>query len=319
MYVGRRVRVDLKERLAQFRAEEQRLSWEGTFLEYFEIVKAQPQVAGLAHARVHDMIMSQGASNDEHGRKVFGFFKHDIFGVEKPLEQLVEYFNSAGKRLEVRKRILLLMGPVGGGKSTIVSLLKRGMEDFARTEEGAVYAIKGWPLLRQLRRRVASARRPCSRRCAWGLEYESISVQPGARKAVRNGPIEPAITTTWSRNCLRPGLHSPVTASQGFIRPFCTMSSAGAWTKTDGWLGTGFDLTMHGLNVQNQPSRHGAHRCDGEEAGHKALPEIVQGVERTDTRQGCERHTGQRSRASQENSGPGLLSHSSSPRLQVSA
>lgn len=153
MYVGRRVRVDLKERLAQFRAEEQRLSWEGTFLEYFEFVKAQPQIAGLAHARVHDMIMSQGASTDENGRKVFGFFKNDIFGVEKPLEQLVEYFSSAAKRLEVRKRILLLMGPVGGGKSTIVSLLKRGMENFSRTEEGAVYAIKGWPLLGMLRRR----------------------------------------------------------------------------------------------------------------------------------------------------------------------
>lgn len=140
---GRRVTVDLKERLTQFRAEEQRLSWEGTFLDYFEIVKARPQVSALAHARVHDMIMTQGVGTDENGRKVYDFFKHDIFGVEKPLEQLVEYFNSAAKRLEVRKRILLLMGPVGGGKSTIVSLLKRGMERYSRSEDGAIYAIKG--------------------------------------------------------------------------------------------------------------------------------------------------------------------------------
>lgn len=138
--------MDLKERLAQYRAEEQRLAWEGTFLDYFGIVKANPAVADLAHARIHKMIMSSGVDTAEQGQKAYRFFNKDIFGLEKPLEQLVEYFNSAAKRLEVRKRILLLMGPVGGGKSTIVSLLKRGMERWCRTEEGAIYAIKGWPL-----------------------------------------------------------------------------------------------------------------------------------------------------------------------------
>jgi serine protein kinase len=144
--MGRRVPVDLKERLAQFRAEEQRLAWEGTFLDYLEIVKANPAVADLAHARIYNMVMGAGVETSEHGPKRYGFFSHDIFGLEKPLEQLVEYFNSAAKRLEVRKRILLLMGPVGGGKSTIVSLLKRGMERWSRTEAGAIYAIKGCPL-----------------------------------------------------------------------------------------------------------------------------------------------------------------------------
>jgi serine protein kinase len=134
--------VDLRERLAQFRAEEQRLSWEGTFLDYFEIVKARPSVASLAHARVHDMIMHDESETNERGEKVYNFFHQDIFGLEKPLEQLVEYFASAAKRLEVRKRILLLMGPVGGGKSTIVSLLKRGMEQYSRLDGGAIYAIK---------------------------------------------------------------------------------------------------------------------------------------------------------------------------------
>jgi serine protein kinase len=70
----------------------------------------------------------------------------DIFGLEKPLQQIVEYFHSAAQRLEVRKRILLLMGPVGGGKSTIVYLLKRGLEDFSRMEAGAAYAIKECPM-----------------------------------------------------------------------------------------------------------------------------------------------------------------------------
>ena len=41
---------------------------------------------------------------------------------------------------------LLLMGPVSGGKSTIVTLLKRGLENYSKTDEGAVYAIKGCPM-----------------------------------------------------------------------------------------------------------------------------------------------------------------------------
>jgi serine protein kinase len=67
--------------------------------------------------------------------------------LDAAIERLVEeYFHSAAKRLDVRKRILLLMGPVSGGKSTIVTMLKRGLERFTRTDEGALYGIKGCPM-----------------------------------------------------------------------------------------------------------------------------------------------------------------------------
>lgn len=92
------------------------------------------------------MIKSSGLEQRD-GQKLFTFFGKEIFGLEVALERLVEeYFHPAAKRLDVRKRILLLMGPVSGGKSTIVTLLKRGLEQYSRTEEGAVYAIKGCPM-----------------------------------------------------------------------------------------------------------------------------------------------------------------------------
>jgi serine protein kinase len=138
--------MDLIERLEQFRKEEQKLAWQGTFAQYFDLVAANPRIAQLSHARVYDMIMSAGTETGKHGEKIHSFFAHDLFGLEQTLQQLVEYFNSAARRLEVRKRILLMMGPVGGGKSTIVTLLKRGLERYSRTEEGAVYAIKGCPM-----------------------------------------------------------------------------------------------------------------------------------------------------------------------------
>ena len=62
------------------------------------------------------------------------------------MSQLVDYFRAAARRLEVRKRILLLMGPVGGGKSTLVTLLKRGLASYSRTATGALYTMIGCPM-----------------------------------------------------------------------------------------------------------------------------------------------------------------------------
>ncbi len=137
--------MDLIERLEQYRAEEEKLSWEGTFADYWKLVVENPRLAQLAHERIYNMIMAAGVQAVDDRRR-FGFFEKEIFGLDKTLEQLVEYFSSAARRLEVRKRILLLMGPVGGGKSTIVTLLKRGLEQYTRTEDGAVYAIAECPM-----------------------------------------------------------------------------------------------------------------------------------------------------------------------------
>ena len=138
--------MDLIQRLEQHRAEERRLHWAGTFADYFDLVRENPKIARLAHARVFDMIAEAGIETDERGQRRYAFFEDEIFGIEQALDQLVEYYHSAAQRLEVRKRILLLMGPVGGGKSTIVNMLKRGLERYTRTEPGAVYAIAGCPM-----------------------------------------------------------------------------------------------------------------------------------------------------------------------------
>src|SRR4051794_17426540 len=138
--------LNLVSRLEAFRAEEQQLAWQGTFKEYFELVVANPKIARLSHARVYDMLMAGGAETLPNGDKKHGFFADELFGIERPLQHLVDYFASAARRLEVRKRILLLMGPVGGGKSTIVTMLKRGLEEYSRGDTGAVYAIADCPM-----------------------------------------------------------------------------------------------------------------------------------------------------------------------------
>ncbi|MHB1132457.1 MAG: PrkA family serine protein kinase [Chloroflexota bacterium] len=138
--------MDIVNRLEKYRAEEQKLGWQGTFKDYFDLVTTDPRLARLSHARIYDMIIRKGTSVDEDGGRHFQFFEEDLYGLQHTLEQLVEYFQSSAARLEIRKRILLLMGPVGGGKSTIVSLLKRGLEEYSREEDGAIFAIKGCPM-----------------------------------------------------------------------------------------------------------------------------------------------------------------------------
>lgn len=141
---------NISQRLEDLRRDREALRWEGSFRDYFELVARDPRIAQLSHARINDMIHAAGieklneGTRDELAR--YNFFAAELFGIEEPIARIVEYFKSAAQRLEVRKRILLLMGPVGGGKSTIVTMLKRGLEEYTRTEGGAVFAIKDCPM-----------------------------------------------------------------------------------------------------------------------------------------------------------------------------
>jgi len=138
--------MDILKRAKEYREEQENLKWEGTLADYLELLKERPYLAQSAHSRVYQMIKDQGIDEIE-GEKKYRFFQDQIFGLEEALERLVEeYFHPAAKRLDVRKRILLLMGPVSGGKSTLVTLLKRGLEAYTLTDKGAVYAIKGCPM-----------------------------------------------------------------------------------------------------------------------------------------------------------------------------
>jgi serine protein kinase len=143
-------KFNISERLEGLRRDREALRWEGSFRDYFELVSQNPRIAQLSHARINDMIHAAGVEKLNEGTRDelqrYNFFAAELFGIEEPIARIVEYFKSAAQRLEVRKRILLLMGPVGGGKSTIVTMLKRGLEEWTRTEGGAVFAIKDCPM-----------------------------------------------------------------------------------------------------------------------------------------------------------------------------
>jgi serine protein kinase len=129
----------------------QQLNWSGTFHDYLDIVASNPRVTRNAFQRLYDMIMSYGTDEFEDAKKKLiryhffsdtGFDSADaIFGLEIPLMRLVNFFKAAAQGYGTEKRVLLLHGPVGSSKSTIVRRLKRGLEHYSRTEEGAIYTF----------------------------------------------------------------------------------------------------------------------------------------------------------------------------------
>lgn len=138
--------MDLIKKFEEYRARETQLYWSGSFADYLQMVTKNPHLAQLAHARIYNMIKDASVVEKKDHKK-YNFFSTEIFGLDKAMERLVEeYFHTAARRLDVRKRILLLMGSVSGGKSTIVSMLKKGLEQYSRTDNGVVYSIKGCPM-----------------------------------------------------------------------------------------------------------------------------------------------------------------------------
>jgi serine protein kinase len=129
----------------------QGLHWEGSFTDYLELVQAKPQVARDAFQRMYDMIVSFGTTRyTEYKKEItrYHFFddpigggKDAIFGLDVPLMKLVQVFKAAAMGYGPERRVLLLHGPVGSSKSTICRLLKKGLEHYSRTEEGALYTF----------------------------------------------------------------------------------------------------------------------------------------------------------------------------------
>src|SRR4051812_16331649 len=134
------------------------LHWEGSFEDYLKIVRENPRVTRTAFQRIYDMILSHGKTEyiDNKKRLIRYHFFHDepnggrdaIFGLDVPLMKLVNVFKSAAQGYGTERRVILLHGPVGSSKSTIARLLKKGMEEYSKTADGAIYTFT-WELDRK--------------------------------------------------------------------------------------------------------------------------------------------------------------------------
>ena len=112
----------------------------GVFLDYLELVSQNPDIAKLSHKRLYDVIVSHGVGeiDDSDPRKykifegdpvrVYDYFSDEFFGMERVISNLMRFLRSASLRGEESRQVLLLMGPVGAGKSALTEHIKASLE-----------------------------------------------------------------------------------------------------------------------------------------------------------------------------------------------
>lgn len=131
------------------------LNWTGSFDDYLKIIDNNPRVPRNAYQRLYDMIISHGVEEFEYCKKTYTRYKFfesgdgiSIYGLEDQLMEFVDVLKSAAKGYGPERRIILLHGPVGSAKSTIVTLIKKGLEKYSETKEGELYSFS-WLIPRE--------------------------------------------------------------------------------------------------------------------------------------------------------------------------
>ena len=112
----------------------------GTLLEYFNLIGENPDLIQTSHMRLYNSIVEHGISvmSDSNPRKLnifegenvklYSYFKDHFFGMENVISRLMRFLASASKRGEESRQVLLLMGPVGAGKSDLTEHIKRALD-----------------------------------------------------------------------------------------------------------------------------------------------------------------------------------------------
>jgi len=127
--------------------------FKGTFLNYLKEVQDNPGIVKLAHKRLYKVIERQGVTTTDVGRddyreyfngeklRKYKYFEKEFFGMEAVIHKLMQFLKSAALKGEESRQVLLLMGPVGAGKSALVEYVKSALEMSDRA-----YHLEGCPI-----------------------------------------------------------------------------------------------------------------------------------------------------------------------------
>ncbi len=127
--------------------------FQGSLEEYLRILEEDPSITKLAHKRLYDAIEAHGITrmpkSDERCSKLFGgdelrtydYFQSKFFGMERSLAKIMRFLRSASLKGEESRQVLLLLGPVGAGKSALLERIKNVLEECE-----PMYHIDGCPI-----------------------------------------------------------------------------------------------------------------------------------------------------------------------------
>jgi len=146
------IKKQLLQRIKSAREEskkEQKFS--GNLMDYIELVEKNPDIIKSSHKRLHDAIEEHGSyvmpDSDSRKFKIFDgetikihkYFDGEFFGMETVIEKIMSFLSSAAHKGEESRQVLLLMGPVGAGKSALTEHVKKALEG------KKYYTLKGDP------------------------------------------------------------------------------------------------------------------------------------------------------------------------------
>jgi serine protein kinase len=134
------IREDLlKEIKSQRKSSSKEKKFSGNFLDYVEHVQQNPGIIKSAHRRLYDAITKHGLDElpdadprkhkifNNENIKVYSYFCDYFFGMENVISRIMDFLKSAAHKGEESKQVLLLMGPVGAGKSALTEHIKQSL------------------------------------------------------------------------------------------------------------------------------------------------------------------------------------------------
>ncbi len=122
------------------RSKKKKQKFKGSLLDYLDLVKEDPSIAKLSHKRLYTAITDHGVETmpesdsrknkvfDGDNIKIYDYFQSEFFGHERVIARIMRFLKSAANRGEESRQVLLLMGPVGAGKSALTEHIKSALE-----------------------------------------------------------------------------------------------------------------------------------------------------------------------------------------------
>lgn len=146
--------MDFLRLIKKQRVESHKEVWSGNFVDYLKLLQSDSTIVKLAAKRIVDSVESYGVEtlSDTESRcrklfdgdklKVYNYFGDEFYGHERVIAKIMRFLKSAAMKGEESRQVLLLMGPVGSGKSALADALKKSLEKAA----DPVYHLDGCPV-----------------------------------------------------------------------------------------------------------------------------------------------------------------------------
>jgi len=121
------------------RAKPKKEKFSGTFLEYLDLINKNPEIAESSHSRLYNALIAAGVEDmcsssrkrklfNNDNVKIYKYFDEHFFGMENVITKIMNFLKSASLKGEESRQVLLLMGPVGAGKSAVTEHIKSSLE-----------------------------------------------------------------------------------------------------------------------------------------------------------------------------------------------